>query len=256
MGIVLAGAFALYLLISIGVVTLAVKSARQQGANAKGLGWTAALVMYLIPFWDLLPTIAADQYNCARYAGLFVYKTVDRWKELNPGVFETLSLTHLPEDRRIELDRKDFSSDGRNRKYRMADGTTLLAYFDVKNELMFVEYKKPDGESGYQLNERFRYTRKTQSPDIIKLSREEYVVTDIATDEVLARQVNFKQSTKGRFQSGGEGWWKFWLQSDQGCSKDKFPDGGIHRYINSLRTDCIPIKDATRLRNGIVVRCQ
>ena len=249
MGIILAGVLALYLLISIGVVTLAVKSARRQGANAKGSGWTAALVMYLIPFWDLLPTIVADQYNCARYAGLFVYRTVDRWKELNPGVLETLSLTHLPEDRRIELDRNDFSSNGRNRKYRMGDGTTLLAYFDVRNELMFVEYKKPDGESGYQLNERFRYTRKTQGPDLLKLLREEYVVSDIATDEVLARQVNFKQSTKGSFQSGGEDWWKFWLQSGQGCSKDKFSDGGIHRYIDSLRTDCTPGKDVSPFRN-------
>jgi len=256
MGILLAGAVALYLLISIGVITLAVMSARQQGANSKRVGWTVALVMYLIPFWDLLPTVVADQYNCATNAGFFVSKTVDRWKELNPGVLETLSLTHLPEDRRIELDGNDFSGGGRNRKYRMADGTTLLAHFNVRNELMYVTYKKPDGESGYQLNERFRYTRKTRNPDLIKLSREEYVVTDIAPDEVLARQVNFKQSTKGSFQSGGEDWWKFWLQSGQGCSKDKFPDGGIHRYINSLRTDCTPIKDPSRVRNGIVVACQ
>ena len=78
-----------YLLISIAVVCGMVRTARKNGRNAKLLGWSAALVMYLIPFWDWLPTVATHQYYCATEAGFWVYKTVDQWKQENPGVMET-----------------------------------------------------------------------------------------------------------------------------------------------------------------------
>jgi hypothetical protein len=47
-------------------------------------------VMYLIPFWDWLPTVAVHQFYCAKDSGLWVYKTPDQWKAENPGVAETL----------------------------------------------------------------------------------------------------------------------------------------------------------------------
>jgi hypothetical protein len=256
MGLVVLAVMGFYLLISIGVVNGAIAHARENGKSKARWGWGAALVMYLIPFWDLLPTIIAYQYNCANNAGFFVYVPVDRWKELNPGVFETLSLAHLPENSRIK--RSLFDGVGpEDRKYRTADGTILIARFTpAGNKLNYVEYKKPDGESGYQLNERFRYARKGEGPDLLKLSREEYVVIDIATGEVLARQVNFHQSTKGAIWRGGEDAWKFWFQGSKGCGSEKFPNGGVHRYIDSLRTDCKPDRDAARLKNGIAVSCQ
>ena len=248
-------AIGLYLLISVLVVRGCIGYARRNGKSVMRWGCGAILAMYLIPFWDLLPTVIANQYNCASNAGFFVYKTIDQWKVQNPGVLETLSITHLPEENRIKLDINDYSGDGRNRKYRLPDGTTLLAYFNVKNELMWVEYTKPDGESGYQINERFRYIYKTQEPSLIKLSREEYVVKDIATDEIMARQVNFHKKTKGKIWSGGEGWWKLWFQTDEGCARDKFPDGGIHSYIDYLRTDCWPERDTARFGKGVIASC-
>jgi hypothetical protein len=260
MGLVVFAAMGLYLLITIGAVKSAIAYARERGKSTTRWGWGAALVMYLIPFWDLLPTIIADQYNCANSAGFSVYKTVDRWKELNPGVFETLSLAHLPEESRIELDRNEYGYGGRDRKYRMADGTILLARFTPSGTyLNYVEYRGPGGESGYQLNERFRYTRRTLGPDLIKLSREEITVLDIKTNEVMAREVNFRQTTKGKIWSGGENAWKFWFQSYDSCFKSypqKFPNGGIQKYIDSLRTECTSGKDASHSRNGIGVRCR
>jgi len=89
-GIVVIPAVLLYLLLSIVVVLLAVRYARKSGRRAKCWGWGAALVMYLIPFWDWLPTVATHQYYCAKDAGFWVYKTVDQWKAENPGVMETL----------------------------------------------------------------------------------------------------------------------------------------------------------------------
>jgi hypothetical protein len=90
MGLVVFGVMALYLLISILVVTGAVKYARTNGKSATRWGTGAALVMYLIPFWDWLPTIATHQYYCAKEAGFWIYKTPEQWKKENPGVTETL----------------------------------------------------------------------------------------------------------------------------------------------------------------------
>ena len=90
MGLVILGIAALYLLISIGVVMSAAAYARKHGKSAKRWGWSAVLVMYLIPFWDWLPTIATHQYYCATQSGFWIYKTLDQWKKENPGVMETL----------------------------------------------------------------------------------------------------------------------------------------------------------------------
>ncbi len=81
---------ALYLLISIAIVIGAIKYAKNNGKSVKRWGWSAALAMYLIPFWDWIPTVAVHQYYCSTEAGFWVYKSVDQWKAENPGVMETL----------------------------------------------------------------------------------------------------------------------------------------------------------------------
>jgi hypothetical protein len=89
-GIVIISAMGLYLLVSIGVVVGAIKFAKSNGWSAKRWGWSAVLVMYLIPFWDWIPTVAVHQYYCATESGFWVYKTLDQWKAENPGVMEGL----------------------------------------------------------------------------------------------------------------------------------------------------------------------
>ena len=96
MGLVIFAAIGLYLLISIGVVAWAIRYARKSGKSAKRWGWGALLVMYLIPFWDWIPTVAVHQYYCAKDSGFWVYKTLDQWKAENPGVMEGL-------DSRLEI---------------------------------------------------------------------------------------------------------------------------------------------------------
>jgi len=169
MGLVVFAAIGLYLVLAIFVVTSVIRDAKKLGKSTYLWGWGAALVLYLIPFWDLLPTLATKHYQCANNAGFFVSKSVDQWKIENPEVMETLSIAHLPEEYRVPLGQSDYSSDGQNKKYRMPDGTTFLAYFNARNELMYVEYKSPNGEAGYRLNERFRYILTSQGPGAIKL---------------------------------------------------------------------------------------
>lgn len=97
MGLVIIGVLALYLLIAIAVVIGAAKFARNNGKSTKLWGWSAALVMYLIPFWDWIPTVAMHQYYCAKDSGFWIYKTLDQWKKENPGVAETLVAQRLLE---------------------------------------------------------------------------------------------------------------------------------------------------------------
>ena len=90
MGFVIVIALGLYLLISIGVVAWAVSYAKKHGKSVMKWGCTAAFIMYLIPFWDWIPTVVAHKYYCSTEAGFWVYKTPDQWKKENPGVMETL----------------------------------------------------------------------------------------------------------------------------------------------------------------------
>lgn len=103
MGIILLAIVGLYLLVSLGVVIGAMAYARKAGKSAKRWGWGAGLVMYLIPLWDWLPTVAVHQYYCATEAGFWVYKTPEQWMKENPGVIETLvankvSVTRVGDD--------------------------------------------------------------------------------------------------------------------------------------------------------------
>ncbi len=90
MGFVILVAMGLYLLLSLGVVGWAINHAKKNNKSTIRWGLSAALVMYLIPFWDWIPTVVAHKYYCEKEAGFWVYKTLDQWKVENPGVIETL----------------------------------------------------------------------------------------------------------------------------------------------------------------------
>lgn len=90
MGLVIFGAIALYLIVSLVVVVLTARVAKKRGRSPWRWGGAAALVMYLLVFWDHIPTVVAHKYYCEKEAGFWIYKTVDQWKDENPGVMETL----------------------------------------------------------------------------------------------------------------------------------------------------------------------
>lgn len=173
MGFIVVVALGLYLLISIGVVVSAINHAKKNGLSVKKWGWGAALVMYLIPFWDWLPTVATHQYYCAKDAGFWVYKTVDQWKAENPGGMEML------------VANKGFPS---SHEGDMTNYTTTIF-----------------------LNSRFNLTVKHRGPLFLHRWLREDVLIDTKTNETLARFVDFSTSQERR-QAGWSGW-KFWLDS-------------------------------------------
>jgi len=96
LAIIVIFAFAVYLVISIGVVVFAVKWAKRAGRSACRWGFIAALFMYLLVFWDHIPTLMLHKYYCENKAGIWVYKTPEQWKQEHPGVAETLTWQSVP----------------------------------------------------------------------------------------------------------------------------------------------------------------
>ncbi len=153
MGIILAAIVGLYLLVSLGVVIGAMAYARREGRSAKRWGLSAALAMYLIPFWDWIPTVAVHQYYCATEAGFWVYKTPEQWKKENPGVMETITTQRVWPSQHAG---------------------------DMKN------YISTDA-----INQRFNYVFKKNGPFLLSIWRHEQIVLDSKTSEVLSRQIDF-----------------------------------------------------------------
>lgn len=153
MGLVILVAMGLYLLISIGVVMWAASYARRHGKSATRWGWSAALVMYLIPFWDWLPTVATHQYYCATESGFWVYKTPDEWKAENPGVLETLV----------------------NRRGDPSSDTGDTENFTIT----------------HHWNERFNSVFKRKGPFFFSIWQWDQEIVDVKTGEILSRRVDF-----------------------------------------------------------------
>lgn len=171
-GIIIIPAVLLYLLLSIVVVRLAIRYARGAGRSAKRWGWGAALVMYLIPFWDWLPTVATHQFYCAKDSGFWVYKTVDQWKAENPGVMEALVSN---------------------------SGAVMKTVYAGNNNYT----------TSFVLNSRFNWVVRKKGPFHINRWRWEQEMVDSKNGEVLARYVDF---STGNGNIGGEPPIRFWLQ--------------------------------------------
>ncbi len=178
MGLVVFAFIALYLLISIFVVTWAIGHARKQGKSAKHWGWGAALVMYLIPFWDWIPTVAMQHYQCASEAGFWVYKTPEQWKKENPGVMETLVA----------------NKGAPSRHERFSDGHGKA--------------------TTYLLNDRFNWLVTAEDiSSLLPIMRQHQEVKDAKTNEALARYVDFATGNSVKNTIGPPGPLKFWLHS-------------------------------------------
>jgi len=96
-GLLMLLALGLYLAISAGVVTWTVRWAKHNGRGVWRWGIAAGFAMYLLVFWDHIPTLILYKHYCATKAGFWVYKTPEQWKAENPGVAETLTWKRIPQ---------------------------------------------------------------------------------------------------------------------------------------------------------------
>ena len=184
-----------YLLLSVAVVIAMRKHARNTGKNVRRWGWGAALVMWLIPFWDWLPTVAVHQYTCATEAGFWVYKTPEQWRKENPAVLEFL-VTNPGVPSKGEGDNDNLTE----------------TYF---------------------LNDRFNWVVKRNGKLLLNRWRHEQELVDVKNNEVLARYVDFSTSQQLRGDQGiGE--WKVWLDNRH-CPGGRHYEGEMGRFEHIFR---------------------
>jgi hypothetical protein len=180
----------LFFVVSVIVVVFASRAGRRRG---KRWGRWAALALLLFAFWDLPPTLGMFWYQCANHAGFTQYKTLEEWKQENPGMSET-----------------------------------LMPYTDVRLERVgHVDH--------YQLNQRFAWeVERVQLP--LRLERREERVVDTATDEVLARYVDYgARLQKINWLNPRD--YKFWLNYGS-CESAEMPKqimfNGVYQSVKLL----------------------
>ncbi|MES9924121.1 MAG: hypothetical protein ABW152_08520 [Candidatus Thiodiazotropha endolucinida] len=79
-----------HFLLSIWVINLAVKQARKKSKPGWHYGVPVGIAMFLVLYWDLIPTHAVHRYHCLVDGGFMVNKSLEEWRQENPGVAETL----------------------------------------------------------------------------------------------------------------------------------------------------------------------
>lgn len=207
LGLVVLLFIGLFLLVSFAMMWLAARWARKHGRRGWVWGGVAALGMYHLMFWDLIPTLLIHKYYCATEAGFWVYKTPEQWINENPGVLETLSVSHLPEEYKVK---SEMLKAGGNTWYQLPDGTKLRAsyfrrpYIDgVK--LDHVSVDTPDGWYGNQFNERIRSLTKSAKGFPFSITRSEDKLVDLKDDAVLARYVSFSWGSSNALSLGPRG---------------------------------------------------
>lgn len=89
-GLMILAGLAVYLIITIMVVMIAVKRAHKKGKPGWKAGCLALGVMYLLLFWDLIPMRIAHQYYCSVESGFNLYKSLEQWQQGNPNVLSSL----------------------------------------------------------------------------------------------------------------------------------------------------------------------
>jgi hypothetical protein len=174
-----------YLIISLIVVMVTVKTAKKHGRRGWVWGLVAVFVMYNLVFWDFIPSVVMYKYYCATEAGFWVYKTPKQWETENPGVAETLSMSHLPEQYRVNPKNGNVG----NSIYMLPDGTQLTAHYSRDRKLRFVSFTK-NGSRGYWLNERFLYENKVSEVSHV-IRKTEQTIRDSSSNMPLIRVIYF-----------------------------------------------------------------
>ncbi|PHS67780.1 MAG: hypothetical protein COB23_10180 [Methylophaga sp.] len=134
--------FAVYLLVSFGVIHFGIKQARKRGFKGWLGGLLAAFVMYSLVFWDLIPVYLIHDYQCENNAGFTVYKTLDEWKQENLGVAEIL----------IPIENSSPKKMGKTTRYQLNQRFAWdITYSKIWHIVRKVDERIIDIETGYVL---------------------------------------------------------------------------------------------------------
>jgi hypothetical protein len=178
LGLLVIGLFVLYLAIFVVVVRWAVRAAKRRGIAGWKWGFPAALMMYLIVFWDHIPTILLYEHYCQSQAGFWLYKTPEQWMAENPSEAKKIEDAPIPNE---ELD---------------ANGRWVRRY----------------------LNSRFALTRREWRSPILPVGIAELVIVDTETGKAMAKESRVDSGVGSLGQGGKDWRVvKFWLRPTRSC---------------------------------------
>ncbi len=161
-----------------------------RGLNEKGKkGWIAGLAIWGLMWLPVFGDWPLMEYHyhklCEEKAGLFQYKTLEQWREENPSTFAELTPYSLPEN----LHKKELTSTIEKKQYQLLDGTQLTLVHK-KNGYRNIHIKRPTGETGSWLNQRFIYeVKEGEDRNIIKTEQK---LIDVEKNEILVKKVDFR----------------------------------------------------------------
>lgn len=144
------------------------------------------LVMYLIPFWDVIPTLIAHKNYCNTQAGFWIYRRPEELiKEnfdLNSDFFEG-GFSSLYKDEII-------SSIDKN-SYKLRDGSVIKESYSSNGNLRRIYIKKSSGESGYFINRNLLVINSSKWIFNDSILHREIRVENFSTRETIAHASNF-----------------------------------------------------------------
>jgi hypothetical protein len=86
-----------YLLLSVAIIWASATLARRLGGRARIWGGLAAIAMYHLVFWDLIPTFFLYPHYQSQQAGLWVYQSPESWSQENPDAIGKLPFRKIGE---------------------------------------------------------------------------------------------------------------------------------------------------------------
>lgn len=183
-GLLVLAVIGAYLFVSILLIYGAAKVARNKGINPWLPGITAALIMYLLVFWDHVPVLIKHHNLCKEQSGFWIYKTPEQWFKENPGTIG-----------------KKWGDEWNDLRYENVNGISRSWLSDY----VYLE-------TSY--NQKFAHA----------IRRYESRLIDARTHEVLAKMVNFERGGGNpMLRADSLTDYKFWLgMGNNNCSVNGF----------------------------------
>jgi hypothetical protein len=211
------GGFLLYLMLSIVISKWVAIIAGDLGLSRKKSAVVTFIFMMELVFWDWLPMEILFKYECSANAGLFVEKTIDDWKQENPGVWNTLHPEDLPEEYFVKVEYGQKKS--KRMYYKLPDGSELVAKYNAAGKYRMTDLIKGDGIDRSWLNQRFYYQR-IKTGMFFHIYKEVLQIIDFKTNQAMVAYVDYATDIPpigligDRFSD-----YKFWMQKSS-CQSD------------------------------------
>lgn len=106
MGFVMLLGFLAYGLLTIVLMVVGGKIAKRYGKPADLVWIIVFFTSFLFVFWDTVPTVMVHNHYCEQDYGFREFKSLEQWKQENPGVAETL--VPIERDNREMIEGREF----------------------------------------------------------------------------------------------------------------------------------------------------